>query len=182
MQGRWAHLENYYISLEERDGERGHILCLPWRACKVVKIMCKMSLNPLKPRFLFPFPFCCSFALLILRCRFASCWIISTASLFSNYGTIFIPFFFTPFPSLSLCLFFPLFLSVLRRFSLNCFRCLRYLAPLFRLYLPPPPCNTSIFVLLFFFSLSSLFFAGLWCQSKQFLPLAFFAVDFSFWV
>lgn len=53
----------------ERERDGGNILCLHWRACKVVKIMCKMSLNPLKPRFLFPFPFCCSFALLILRCR-----------------------------------------------------------------------------------------------------------------
>lgn len=108
-----------------------------------------MSLNPLKPRFLLPL------SLLLLLCpsystlSFASCWIISTASLFSNYGTIFIPF-FTPFPSLSLCLFFPLFLSVLRRFSLNCFRCLRYLAPLFRLYLPPPPV-IHLFLFCFFF-------------------------------
>lgn len=47
------------------------------------------------------------------------------------------------------------------------------------------PCNTSIFVLLSFspFFLSSpffLFFCPLWCQSKQFLPLASLRFDFLF--
>lgn len=163
----------------ERVSERGHILCLPWRVCKVVKIMCKMSLNPLKHRFLSFFlvpPFlCCSFALLILLLLllFASCWIISTASLFWNYGTIFIPF-FTPFPSLLLLL------SVLRRFSLNCFRCLRYLAPLFRLFCPPV---IHLFLFWLFFPRFLPFFSLVFDVSQNnFCLLLFFALDFSFWV
>lgn len=44
-----------------------------------------------------------------------------------------------------------------------------------------PPCNTSIFVLAFFLSLSSLFFALVFDVSQNnFCLLLFFALDFSF--
>lgn len=120
----------------ERASERGHILCLPWRVCKVVKIMCKMSLNPLKHRFLF---FCPLFPLLLLCPAYSAAAAVRFLLDYFDCVIVLKLWYniYSLFHSLSISLRLSLLLSVLRRFSLNCFRCLRYLAPLFRLFCPP---------------------------------------------
>lgn len=138
-----------------------------------------MSLNPLKhrffsfflvpPSFVAPLPClfccrCCSLPAGLFRLR--HCFEIMVQFLFP---------FSLPFHR---SLFFTLLLSVLRRFSLNCFRCLRYLAPLFRLFCPPV---IHLFLFWLFFSRFLPFFSLVFDVSQNnFCLLLFFALDFSF--
>lgn len=111
-----------------------------------------MSLNP-SSSFLSAFPF----ALLRFLLDYLDCVIV--LKLWYNF---YFPFAFLLAPLLPPSLLVvpyhvPLALSGLRRFSLNCFRCLRYLAPLFRLvihlflFCSPSPRFFCV-SLLFFFS------------------------------
>lgn len=117
-----------------------------------------MSLNPLKHRFLSFFLVPPLSFVAPLPCLFCCCCCSLPARLFRlrHCFEIMVQFLFLFSLPFHRSLFFTLLLSVLRRFSLNCFRCLRYLAPLFRLFCPPV---IHLFLFwLFFLSLSSLFF------------------------
>lgn len=169
MQGRWAHLEIITLGWK-RESERGHILCLPWRVCKVVKIMCKMSLNPLKHRFLsfflvppLPLLLLCPAYSAAAAVRFLLDYFDCVIVLKLWYN------FYSLFHSLSISL------AASQRASAVFFKLFSLFA-VFGATLSPllPPCNTSIFVLAFFsLAFFPFLFARLWCQSKQFLPFAF---------